>query len=49
LTILQDDRYARNAQLLGHTLRAAGGYRKAAQEVLMHVYAHQGNQLRKIA
>ncbi len=49
LTILQDDRYARNAQLLGHTLRTAGGYRTAAQEVLAHVYTHQGNQLRKIA
>ncbi len=50
LTILDDERYAQNARSLGAGVRAAGGYRRAAQEILTHVrHPLTRAELRKIA
>ncbi len=39
--ILDNSRYRERARRIGDTLRAAGGYRRAAHEILKLVHAHQ--------
>ncbi|MDY6941494.1 MAG: macrolide family glycosyltransferase [Pseudomonadota bacterium] len=47
--LLQEPQYAKNAEAFGESLRAAGGYRRAAAEILEFVGENDNSSLRKLA